>query len=229
MSEPSAPVRHFRHLDFITAAFVAIMIISNIASVKALVLGPFTFDGGTLLFPLAYIFGDILTEVYGYARSRRVIWTGFFWCGVGALVLFVVDALPPAPEWTLQQSFHAVLGQTPRIVSASLVAYWAGEFTNSYVLAKMKCLCKGSRLWMRTIGSTIAGESVDTGLFLSLAFLGVFPGDLMLKIFLSNIVFKIGVEVLFTPVTYAVVDYLKRAEREDHYDWNTDFNPFRLD
>ncbi|MHB1134599.1 MAG: queuosine precursor transporter [Chloroflexota bacterium] len=208
------------------AAFVAVLIISNIASTKILLLGPFTFDGGTVLFPLAYLFGDVLTEVYGYARSRRVVWTGFFWLAVAAAVLALVDWLPPAPDWGLQDSFHAVLGQAPRIVAGSLVAYWAGEFTNSFILAKLKLLTRGRWLWSRTIGSTLIGQAVDTALFLVIAFWGVLPEELLLVVFVSNYVFKVGVEVLLTPITYRVVGALKRLENEDYYDWQTDFNPF---
>jgi uncharacterized integral membrane protein (TIGR00697 family) len=218
--------RLYRWIDLVTATFVAVLIISNVASTKILLLGPFTFDGGTILFPLAYIFGDVLTEVYGYRRSRRVIWTGFFWLMAAAIIFGIVDVLPPAPGWDLQSSYHAILGQTPRIVIASLVAYFAGEFSNSFVLAKMKILTKGKWLWTRTIGSTLVGEAIDTGLFLSIAFLGFLPKDLLLQVFISNYIFKVGVEVLFTPVTYQVANFLKRSEREDYFDYGTDFNPF---
>jgi queuosine precursor transporter len=220
--------RLYRWIDLVTAAFVAVLLISNIASTKILVMGPFTFDGGTVLFPLAYIFGDVLTEVYGYGRSRRVIWTGFFWIAMAAAIFSLVDYLPAAPGYELQSSFHAILGQTPRIVLASLIGYFAGEFSNSFVLAKMKLATEGRWLWMRTIGSTLVGEAVDTALFLSVAFLGVLPGSLLTAVFISNYVFKVGVEVCFTPVTYWVANLLKRSEREDYFDTNTDFNPFLL-
>jgi uncharacterized integral membrane protein (TIGR00697 family) len=223
---PLKKERYYRYIDLVTAAFVAVLIISNIASTKILLFGPFTFDGGTVLFPLAYIFGDVLTEVYGYGRSRRVIWTGFFWLFVAAAVFGLVDLLPPAPGYTLQASYHAILGQTPRIVAASLVGYFSGEFTNSFVLAKMKILTRGRWLWMRTIGSTLVGEAVDTALFLGVAFLGALPSNLLLTVFISNYVFKVGVEVCFTPVTYWVTNFLKKYEREDYYDFGTDFNPF---
>ncbi|HUX11919.1 MAG TPA: queuosine precursor transporter [Spirochaetia bacterium] len=216
----------YRWLDFITAAFVGVLIISNIASTKILDLGLFTFDGGTILFPVAYIFGDVLTEVYGYRRSRRVIWTGFFWLFVAAAVFAAVDVLPSARGWNLQKSFHAILGQTPRIVAASLVAYFAGEFSNSYTLARMKIWTQGRWLWTRTVGSTLIGEAVDTCLFLSIAFLGVLPFPLLLSVFVSNYVFKVGVEVLFTPVTYRIVAFLKRIEMVDYFDYGTNFNPF---
>lgn len=232
------PTRTYRYLDFVTAAFVAVLLISNIASTKIMLLGPFTFDGGTILFPLAYIFGDILTEVYGYRRSRRVIWTGFLWIALAALTFAIVDALPaesgwntlPGVEgWTKQDSFHAILGQAPRIVLASLLAYLAGEFANSFILAKMKIATSGRWLWSRTIGSTVVGQAVDTGVFVLVAFAVTLPGDVLWAIFISNYVFKVAVEALFTPLTYRVVNFLKRAENEDYYDRDTDFNPFALE
>jgi hypothetical protein len=221
-------MRTYRYLDLITAAFVTVLIVSNIASTKILTLGPFTFDGGTIIFPLSYIFGDILTEVYGYKRSRRVIWTGFACLALVALTLAITDALPPATDWTLQDSFHAILGQTPRIVVASLIAYWAGEFSNSYILAKVKLWTRGRFLWTRTIGSTLVGEGVDTVTFILVAFAGALPNSLLWAVFVSNYVFKVGIEVLFTPLTYQIVAWLKRAENEDFYDWNTNFNPLAL-
>jgi len=224
----SGQQRLYKYIDLVTAAFVAVLLISNIASTKALILGPFTFDGGTILFPLAYIFGDILTEVYGYARSRRVIWIGFFWLVVAALIFTIVDRLPPDPQWGLQDSFSKILGPIPQIVVASLIAYFAGEFSNSYILARMKVVTQGRWLWMRTIGSTLVGEAIDTVLFVLIAFSGVFERDLLLRILISNYIFKVGVEVLFTPVTYQIVRLLKRAEHEDYYDRDTNFNPFLL-
>jgi uncharacterized integral membrane protein (TIGR00697 family) len=218
--------RTYRWLDLITGAFVAVLLISNVASTKILRLGPLAFDGGTILFPLAYIFGDVLTEVYGYRRSRRVIWTGFFCLGLAAAVFAVVDVLPPAPGWTLQQNYHAILGQTPRIVLASLAGYFSGEFSNSYILARMKILTRGRWLWSRTIGSTLVGEAVDTLFFLTIAFLGVLPLPLLRAVFISNYIFKVGVEALSTPLTYRITALLKRLETEDYYDFHTDFNPF---
>lgn len=226
MKSNESPLISGKWIDLITASFVAVLLISNIASTKILQLGPFSFDGGTLLFPLAYIFGDILTEVYGYQRSRRVIWTGFFWILAAAGILALVDKLPPAKGWELQTSYHSILGQTPRIVLASLVAYFAGEFSNSTVLAWMKVVTHGKWLWMRTISSTLVGESVDTILFLLIAFLGVLPKELLMTVFISNFIFKVGVEVLFTPITYQVVNRLKKAEQQDYFDQNTRFNPF---
>ncbi|MBP7693009.1 MAG: queuosine precursor transporter [Anaerolineales bacterium] len=221
-------MRSYRYLDLLLAAFVTVLIVSNIASTKILVLGPFTFDGGTILFPLAYIFGDVLTEVYGYKASRRVIWAGLACLALAAVTLAVVDVLPPAADWPLQDAYHALLGQTPRIVAASLAAYWAGEFTNSFVLAKLKVATRGRWLWARTVGSTLVGEGVDTLVFLAVAFVGVLPSDLLAAILVSNYVFKVGVEVVFTPVTYQIVAFLKRAEHEDYFDRDTDFNPFAV-
>ncbi len=208
------------------ALFVAVLLISNTASSKILNLGPFTFDGGTILFPISYIFGDILTEVYGYRRSRRVIWTGFFCAALMAIVYAVVGALPPAQGWNGQEAYVIILGTTPRIVIGSLVAYWAGEFSNSFTLAKMKLLTQGRWLWTRTIGSTIVGEAVDTTLFVLIAFAGLLPWSLLTGVLLSNYVFKVSVEALATPITYKVVGYLKKVEQEDYYDRDTNFNPF---
>lgn len=220
--------RAYRYFDLIMALFVAVLLISNVASSKILDLGPFTFDGGTILFPVSYIFGDILTEVYGYRRSRRVIWTGFGCSALAALTFMIVGALPPASGWEHQEAFMAILGQTPRIVIASLVAYFAGEFSNSYVLAKMKILTRGRWLWTRTIGSTLVGEGVDTLLFVTIAFAGALPASLLFSVILSNYIFKCGVEVLATPLTYQIVRWLKRAEQEDYFDYGTDFNPFKF-
>ena len=221
-------MKNYRYFDLIMAFFVAVLLISNVASSKILDLGPFTFDGGTILFPLSYIFGDILTEVYGYRQSRRVIWAGFGSAALMAVVFALVGALPPAAGWENQAAYDAILGWTPRIVLGSLLGYWAGEFSNSFVLAKMKVLTSGRWLWTRTIGSTLAGEAVDTAIFATVAFLGVLPSDLLTVLIVSNYVFKVGVEALATPVTYAVVTFLKRSEQEDYYDRQTNFNPFIL-
>lgn len=218
----------YRYFDLITALFVAVLLISNVASSKILKLGPFTFDGGTLLFPISYIFGDILTEVYGYRRSRRVIWTGFACAGLMAGVLALVGVLPPAEGWAYQDAYEAILGTTPRIVLGSLIAYFAGEFSNSYTLAKMKILTQGRWLWTRTIGSTLVGEAVDTVLFVTIAFAGTLPWSLFWSIIISNYIFKVGLEVAMTPVTYQVTGFLKRVEQEDVYDTDTDFNPFKV-
>lgn len=218
----------FKYYDIILGLFVAVLLISNVASSKILQLGPFTFDGGTILFPVSYIFGDILTEVYGYRNSRRVIWTGFFAAFLMSLTFIAVGKLPPAPGWANQEAFDKILGITPRIVAASLLAYFSGEFSNSYTLAKMKIMTRGRWLWTRTVGSTIVGEGVDTLLFVMIAFYGVLPGDILLAVIISNYIFKVGFEIIFTPLTYFVVGLLKRAEGIDTYDYNTNFNPFAV-
>ncbi|OGY44363.1 MAG: transporter [Candidatus Buchananbacteria bacterium RIFCSPHIGHO2_02_FULL_38_8] len=216
------------HLDTITALFVAILLISNVASTKILDFGFFTFDGGTLLFPLSYIFGDILTEVYGYKRSRKVIWLGFASALLMSVTFIIVGKLPAAADWANQEAYNKILGLTPRIVLSSLVAYFAGEFSNAFTLAKMKILTKGKWLWSRTIGSTLVGEGIDTILFILIAFWGILPTGLLITLIISNYIFKTGVEILFTPITYNIVKFLKKAENEDYYDGKTDFNPFKL-
>ncbi len=216
----------FRYFEILTGLFVAVLLISNIASTKILTLWKFTFDGGTLLFPLSYIFGDILTEVYGYQKSRKVIWTGFASALLMSVVLYVVQILPPADEWGNQSAYEILLGMVPRIVLASLTAYFAGEFSNSFILSRLKIFTKGRYLWTRTIGSTIIGEGLDTLLFCFIAFYGVLPYDLLWSVIVSNYIFKCGVEVLFTPVTYAAVGFLKKREKEDHYDYGISYNPF---
>jgi len=227
---PAALRRDYRYLDIITAAFVAVLMISNTVSVKPVRFWFFTYDGGTILFPLSYIFGDILTEVYGYARSRRVIWLGFGAAALMAGMYILIGRLPAAADWPFQKDYLNILGLAPRIVGASLIAYFAGEFSNSYVLARMKVWTRGRWLWTRTVGSTLVGEIVDTLLFVAIAFLGApgYPTRLLTTIVVSNYVFKVGVEVLFTPLTYGIVGFLKRREREDFYDYQTDFNPFKL-
>lgn len=219
----------YKHLDTITALFVAVLIISNIASTKILDFGFFTFDGGTLIFPVSYIFGDILTEVYGYKRSRKVIWLGFFCAALMSLVFWIVGSLPAAEGWINQDAYNKILGTTFRIVLASLIAYLLGEFSNSIILAKMKIFTKGKLLWARTIGSTVVGEFVDTAIFVLIAFYGVIPNSLLLTVLVSNYVFKTGIEVLFTPITYRITSWLKREESEDYFDTSTNFNPFKIE
>ncbi len=225
-------MRNYKYLDVVVGIFVAVLIISNLASsAKIVTLGPFTFDGGTLLFPLSYIFGDILTEVYGYSVSRRVIWIGFAAAALFSITVWIVGLLPAEAEWSARagmDAYNAILGSTPRIVIASLIAYWAGSFTNAFVLAKIKVATQGKWLWLRTIGSTIAGELVDTLLFVLIAFAFDMSGAVLFSIFLSNYIFKVGVEALFTPVTYIVVGWLKKHEGVDAYDTQTNFNPFRM-
>ncbi|MGC8876282.1 queuosine precursor transporter [Thermus sp.] len=220
-----------RYLDLLTALFAAVLLVSNVASTKLVVLGPFTFDGGTLLFPLAYIFGDVLTEVYGYRKSRRVIWAGFFALLLATLTFQAVAALPTpkdAESRRFAEAFGLLLGLTPRIVLGSLLAYLLGEFANAYVLAKLKVRTGGRFFWLRALASTLVGQGLDTGVFLLVAFYGVFPNEVLLAVFLSNYAFKLGVEAVMLPLTYAVVGFLKRAEGLDVYDRDTDFNPFRL-
>lgn len=189
------------YLAIITGLFVAVLCISNVASTKIVQMGPLAFDGGTLLFPLSYIFGDILTEVYGYQQSRRVIWTGFSALVLMAGVFTIVGKLPPAVGWDLQPSYEAILLTTPRIVVASLIAYFAGEFANSAIMSRMKVLTQGRWLWTRTIGSTLVGEMVDTLIFVTIAFYGLLPDGLLMAVMFSNYVFKVGVEVVATPIT----------------------------
>jgi len=224
--------RVYKYYDLVMAAFVTVLLCSGIIGVqKVSVIGGQPFGTAILFFPLSYLFGDILTEVYGYARSRRVIWAGFGALIFAAFMSWVVVKIPPAPDWPHQQSYEFVFGNTPRIVFASLVAFWAGEFTNSFTLAKMKILTKGRYLWARTIGSTIAGESVDSLIFYPLAFLGA-PGwttALVFKVMLFNYTAKVLWEALATPLTYRVVNFLKRVEKEDYYDRDTNFNPFTLE
>jgi len=224
--------RAYRYYDFIMAAFVTVMLCSNLISApkRVGVLG-FTFGAGVLFFPISYLFGDILTEVYGYARSRRVVWAGFGALAFATFMTQVVLWLPPAPGWKGQASWEAVFGGTWRIVIASIVGFLVGEFTNSYVLARMKVMTAGRFLWTRTIGSTILGELADSLVFYPVAFLGRpgwTPAD-VLTVMASNYALKVGWEVLATPLTYRVVGFLKRAEGEDYYDVGTDFTPFSLE
>lgn len=221
------------------AAFVTVLIVSNIASSAKIVdwgvslFGlPLAFDAGTLLFPISYVFGDVLTEVYGYQRSRRVIWVGFFALALTTLTLWIVGLMPGEATWQSyagDQAYQAILGGVSAggIVLASLCGYWFGEFFNSFVLAKMKVLTKGRWLWTRTIGSTLIGEAVDSLIFVAIASaFGVFPWSLFLTLAVTNYLFKVGIEVLMTPITYYIVAQLKRVENEDFYDKDTNFNPF---
>jgi uncharacterized integral membrane protein (TIGR00697 family) len=236
MNRPVRPARQYRYYELVMAAFVIVLICSNligpakIAQITLPSLGVVTFGAGVLFFPISYVFGDILTEVYGYARARKVIWAGFTGLGFASFMAAVVVALPPAPFWNNQAAYEIAFGSTSRIVLASMCAYFCGEFVNSYVLAKMKIITAGKWLWTRTIGSTIFGEAVDSALFYPLAFYGagIIPNDKLPLVMLSQFLIKVGVEVVFTPITYKVVNALKRAEHEDYYDRNTDFNPFSL-
>ena len=225
-------MKTYRYYDFVMAAFVTVLICSNLVGpAKIVQLGDWpAFGAGVLFFPISYVFGDILTEVYGYSRARRVIWAGFAGLAFASIMAAVVVALPPAPYWDNQKAYEIAFGQAPRIAAASMLAYFCGEFVNSFVLAKMKILTAGRWLWMRTIGSTIAGEAVDSSLFYPLAFYnsGIIPNDKLLAIMLAQFVLKVSVEILFTPVTYKIVGALNRVENEDYYDRNTNFTPFSL-
>ena len=229
--------RHYKYYDFVMAAFVCVLLCSNLigaakaAQVDLPVLGTVIFSGGVLFFPISYIFGDILTEVYGYGRDRRVVWAGFAALVFASFMSAVVLALPPAADdfnRGYQAHLDAVFGNTPRIVAGSIIAFWCGSFANSYVLAKMKIATQGKWLWSRTIGSTIVGELVDSGLFYVIAFYGIWPDAQIVQVAIAQYALKTGLEVLMTPVTYRMVNFLKRKEHEDWYDRNTDFNPFRI-
>lgn len=219
--------KSYKYLSSISVFFVSVLLISNVASSKIVDLHWFTFDGGTLLFPLSYIFGDVLTEVYGYKKSRQVIWLGFFAAILMSLVFFIVGKLPSAVDWGNQDAYDKILGLTPRIVIASLLAYFCGEFLNSFVLAKIKIITKGKFLWVRTIGSTVVGEFFDSLIFVLIAFFGIFSNSLLLTLIISNYIFKTSIEILFTPITYKIISFLKKIEKEDFYDYNTNFNPFK--
>lgn len=210
------------------ALFVAVLLISNIVATKLFVIGKLVFDGGAFIFPLSYIFGDILTEVYGYARSRRVIWTGFFCLFLMSFLIIVVGKMPPAPGWGGQEAYMKILGFAPRLVIAGLIGYFWGEFSNSFILARMKIITNGRWLWTRTIGSTIVGEFVDTAFFCTIAFYGVIPPGQLINYTLTGYFYKTAVEIVMTPVTYLIVGFLKRKEQVDWYDRGTDFNPFHL-
>ena len=218
----------FRHYEVLVHVYVVVLLVSNLVAQKLSAIGPLRPSGAQLLFPITYIFSDILTEVYGYAGSRRAIWLAFLANALmGAMGLFMVW-IPAAPEWPAanQAAFELVFGTVPRVIAASLVAFWAGEFTNSYVLAKMKVWTGGRWLWTRTIGSTLAGQALDSLLFTTVAFWGTVPLATVLAAAASGYLFKCTYEALATPITYLVVNALKRAERVDVYDEGTDFNPF---
>jgi uncharacterized integral membrane protein (TIGR00697 family) len=227
--------RPLRYYDFIMAAFVAILLLSNVvgagkrAEIDLPIIGLWPFGAGLLFFPVSYVIGDVLTEVYGYARARRCIWAGFAAVLFMAFMSWVVVALPPASDWGGQAAYESVFGQVPRIVFASVTAFWAGEFANSFVLARMKILTQGRHLWSRTIGSTVVGQGIDSLIFYPLAFYGApdWPVSALTAVIVSQFVLKVSWEVLLTPVTYAVVGFLKRREGIDVFDAGTNFTPFR--
>lgn len=226
--------RTFRYYDFVMAAYVCIVLCANligaakVSTVALPVLGNVTFMAGVLFFPLSYLFGDILTEVYGYARDRRVVWAGFAALAFASLMASVIVALPPGIGWHDQAAVQTIFGSTPRIAGASIIAFWCGSFVNSFVMAKMKIWSEGRMLWTRIIGSTLCGEAVDTVLFYMIAFYGTWDPKLLQTVMLTQYLFKSGWEIVMAPVTYRVVGFLKRAEQEDFYDRHTNFTPFSL-
>ena len=229
--------RRYKYFDLIMAAFVAVLLCSSligvhkVSSIKLPLIGDYVYGAGVLFFPISYLFNDIMTEVYGFARSRRAVWAGFGALVFASFMSFAVTSLPAAESMPIehQNAVNFIFGQTARITLASLVAFWAGEFVNSVVLAKMKVLTAGRFLWMRTIGSTFAGEAIDSVIFYPVAFLGTWPTHQVVSVMIGNYFLKVLWEVVATPFTYAVVNFLKRTEHEDFYDRETDFNPFSLD
>jgi hypothetical protein len=229
--------RSYKYYDLIMAAFVAVILCSNligvhkVSSVNLPFYGEYIYGAGVLFFPISYLFGDILTEVYGYARSRKVIWAGFGALIFASLMSLVVVNLPTAKTMSpeQQQAVNLIFGQTPRIVLASLTAFWLGEFVNSFVLAKMKLWTRGKNLWMRTIGSTVLGEIADSLVFYPIAFYGMWSNEQLISVMIGNYFIKVLWEIFATPLTYLIVGFLKRAEHEDYYDRDTDFNPFSLE
>jgi uncharacterized integral membrane protein (TIGR00697 family) len=224
----TSPRQGYRYLDTLIHVFVVVLMISNLVGPKITAIGPFRVSGAQWLFPITYIFGDVFTEVYGYGASRRAIWTGFFASALLMVMGLFIVWLPPAPEFRDQEAFATVFNFVPRTIAASLTAYWCGEFTNSFVMAKMKLWTKGKHLWSRTIGSTVAGQAVDTIVVIVLIFAGRASWGTIANLVASGYLFKVTYEVLATPVTYAVVNFLKRREGLDTFDHSTNFNPFRL-
>ncbi len=212
-------------LPVIAGLFVGILVLSNILATKMIQLGPFVFDGGTLLFPFSYIFGDVLVEVYGYKTSRKVIWTGLVMLVLMSLNIWLIGVLPAQAEWTLQADFNNILFPMPRIALASIFGYFFGEYSNSVVLSKLKIKTEGKHLWIRTIGSTLIGELVDSILFVAIAFLGMYSINILLIMALSNYLFKTVIEVVFTPLTYKIVSFVKKNENIDVFDYNEHYNP----
>jgi uncharacterized integral membrane protein (TIGR00697 family) len=218
----------FRYLDALTTAFVVVLLVSNLLAQKICRIAGLPVSGAIILFPITYIFGDVFTEIYGYAASRRAIWLGFFATALLYTVASLVIALPADPQWRNQAAFLTVFGFLPRILIASLVAFWAGEFANSYTMARLKLLTQGRWLWTRTVGSTVVGQAVDTTLVITLTFGGQFSAATLLKMIATGYLLKVGYEVLATPLTYMVIGWLKRAEGSDAFDAHTNFNPFRF-
>jgi uncharacterized integral membrane protein (TIGR00697 family) len=230
----TAERKSYRWFPLVTAIFVTVLIISNIIAVKLVLIGGLILPAAVILFPIGYIFGDILTEVYGFANARRVIWTGFFCNLLAVIAIWVGGLLPAAPIWsagsfpspdTAQQAYSAILGFTPRLLVASFIAYLIGEFLNSYILAKLKVRTQGRFLWLRTIGSTIVGEGADSAIFITITFFGILPTNALFSTIISQWAFKVIYEVIATPFTYLIVNFLKKKENEDYFDQNTNFNP----
>jgi uncharacterized integral membrane protein (TIGR00697 family) len=222
--------RTYKYYDLVMASFVTVLLCSNlIGASKITTVGGFTFGAGVFFFPISYIFGDILTEVYGYARARKVVWAGFGAMAFASFMAWIVVGLPPAQGYANQAALEAILGGTPRIALSSLIAFFCGEFCNSYTLAKMKLWTNGRHLWSRTIGSTIVGELADSLIFYPLAFYGVWENSMIIQVLFSNYLMKVLWEVVNTPITYRIVAFLKKAENEDYFDRKTDFTPFSLD
>ena len=219
--------REYRYYDLLVHIFVVLLLISNLVGQKITKIGPVHVGGAQLLFPLTYIFGDVFTEVYGYGASRRAIWIGFFASGLLSLMCIFMIWLPPDPDWHNQEAYRIVFYQVPRMVAASLVAYWCGEFANSFVLAKMKLWTGGKYLWTRTVGSTVVGQGVDTTVFITLAFGGTATRAVIVSLIVWGYLFKVTYEVAATPLTYKIVNFLKRHEGVDTFDRATNFNPFR--
>jgi len=228
MTEIPKPTYSYRFV-FIAALFITCIITANILIVKQITFCALILPAAIVIFPLSYIFGDVLTEVYGYAQTRRVIWLGFFCNLLTVVAIWVVGILPPAPVFEAQSAYERILGSTPRFLAASFLAYLAGEFINSYIMARMKLLTRGNWLWARTITSTLAGEGVDTVIVLLIGFWGVLPADVLAMMILGHWAIKSAYEVIATPATYAIVNHLKKQENIDHYDYNTNFNPLRAD
>jgi len=236
----AVPLRTFKFLDALTTAFVVILLVSNLVAQKVVQVGPFPVhlfghnwsvgpfatSGAMILFPITYIFGDVFTEVYGFAASRRAIWLGFFGTALLYLVAAFVIWLPASPEFKNQQAFATVFGIIPRILVASLIAFWAGEFANSYTMARLKLFTDGRKLWTRTIGSTVVGQAVDTTLVIVLTFAGTFGVHTLIRIIVTGYLLKVAYEVVATPLTYLVINWLKRAEHSDAFDRHESFNPF---
>lgn len=235
----SAP-RRYKYLDALTTAFVVILLVSNLIAQKVIMIGPFPVhlfgksllipavytSGAMVLFPITYIFGDVFTEVYGFSASRRAIWLGFFGTALLYAVGAFIIALPASPEWKNQAAFDTVFGIIPRILAASLISFWAGEFANSYTMARLKLLTNGRKLWTRTIGSTVVGQAVDTTLVIVLTFGGTYRAATLVKIICTGYLLKVAYEVIATPLTYLVINWLKRTEHADAFDRGESFNPF---